>query len=100
MTVSLIDSLLLGAGHSLVRPVVIIDTKAAINSICYRVRTGHPGRLEQAIQPRHLGLVPLLPSRHLPEEVDKHLAARGARRASTRVPWAASGMSGRAPISA
>jgi hypothetical protein len=76
MTVSLIDSLLLGVGSSLVRPVVVVDTKAAINSACYRVRTGQPGRLERAIGLRHLGLVPLLASRHVLGEVDKHLAAR------------------------
>jgi predicted nucleic acid-binding protein len=76
MTVSLIDSLLLGAGRSLVRPVMVVDTKAAINSACYRVRTGHPGLLERAIQLRHLGLVPLLAPRHVLEEVNEHLAAR------------------------
>jgi predicted nucleic acid-binding protein len=76
MTVSLIDSLLLGAGRSLVRPVMVVDTMAAINSACYRVRTGHPGLLERAIQLRHLGLVPLLAPRHVLEEVNEHLAAR------------------------
>jgi hypothetical protein len=60
MTISLINSLLLGVGRSLVRPVVVVDTKAAINSACYRVRTGRPGLLERAIRLRHLSLVPLL----------------------------------------
>jgi hypothetical protein len=76
MTISLIDSLLLGAGPSLVRPVMLVDTKAASNSACYRVRTGHPRLLDPAIQLRHLGLVPLLAPRYVLGEVDEHLAAR------------------------
>jgi hypothetical protein len=36
MTVSPIDSLLLAAGRSLVRPVVVVGTSAAINSACNR----------------------------------------------------------------
>jgi hypothetical protein len=76
MTISLIDSLLLGVGPSLVRPMMVVDTKAVINSACYRVRTGHPGLLERAIQLRRLGLVPLFAPRHVAREVDEHLAAR------------------------
>ena len=76
MTVSLTDSILLGVRSNLVRPVVVLDTKAVINSACYRVRTGRPGRLEQAILLSPLGLVPLVAPRHVIEEVDRHLAAR------------------------
>jgi len=76
MTVSLTDSLLLGSGGGLVRAAVVLDTKAVINSACYRVRHGAPGRLEQAIPLRHLGLVPLFAPRHVIEEVDEHLAER------------------------
>jgi hypothetical protein len=74
MTLSLTDSLLLGTSSRLVRPVVVLDTKAVINSACYRVRTGYPGRLEQTI---HWPIpVTLLASRHVIEQVDRHLAAR------------------------
>jgi bifunctional DNase/RNase len=73
MTVSLINSLLLGVGRTLVRPVGVVDTKAAINSACYRVRAGRPGLVERTIKLRHLGLVPLLTLRHVLREVDEHL---------------------------
>jgi hypothetical protein len=43
MSLGLIDSLLLGASGSLVRPVVVVDTKAAINSACYRAPHRPPG---------------------------------------------------------
>jgi hypothetical protein len=74
MALTVTDSILLGASSSLVRPVVVLDTMAVINSACYRVSTGHPGRLEQVI---HWPIpVTLLAPRHVIEEVDRHLAAR------------------------
>jgi fatty-acid desaturase len=42
MTVSLPDGLLLGCGGGLVRPAVVLHTKAVINSACHRV--GHGSR--------------------------------------------------------
>ena len=76
MTLCLTDGLLLAASNSLVRPVVVLDTKAVINSACHRVRRGAPGRLEQAVLLHPLGLVPLFTPRHVIEEVDKHLVGR------------------------
>lgn len=76
MTVSLTDSILLGVRSNLVHPVVVLDTKAVINSACHRVRRGAPGRLEQAILLHPLGLVPLFAPRHVIEEVDEHVVGR------------------------
>jgi hypothetical protein len=68
----LIDTFLPGAFGLAPPPVVILDTKAAINAACHLVNWGRPGRLERAIGHG----VPVFIPRHVLNEVGEHLETR------------------------